>query len=335
VITKVADAQPANDIYAALCKGDNLSSGVPRFWLPIVAFVLASLALPTCLTAWNSTGHRVTAAIAWGQMTPEARAEATRLLRAHPGYERDLVSDLPEGYDPDKWAFMSAAAWPDMVRGRDHPMRDQHRSTWHYVNYPYAPDGDARGVAAPVEGWEPGQEPENAIQAIKKARHELADPDVAPAEKAIALCWYLHLVGDLHQPLHAVALVTEEFPEGDRGGNSVRVTYRGSGTNLHSWWDQRLGGYRSGPTIDRVTERTLQENPRAVFAGRDKPDEPEEIAAESLELAKLWVYMGGAVATADAGELPSGYDAASAAIARRRVAQAGYRMGTELTGLLQ
>ena len=133
----------------------------------------------------------------------------------------------------------------------------------------------------PREDWKPGQDPKNVVQAIKKAKHDLADSRLPPAERAIALCWYLHLVGDLHQPLHAVALATEELPDGDRGGNLIRVTHNGSETNLHSFWDQRLGGYQSGATINRVIERAVNDNPRESLGAEAQPAERRRVAGAS------------------------------------------------------
>ena len=61
-------------------------------------------------------------------------------------------------------------------------------------------------------------------------------------EKAIHLCWVMHLVGDIHQPLHCVSLYCEQFPNGDHGGNDS--LYRLGGKRiikLHPFWDELLG----------------------------------------------------------------------------------------------
>src|SRR5687767_4356906 len=66
----------------------------------------------------------------------------------------------------------------------------------------------------------------------------------SPAEKAVALCWLFHLVGDVHQPLHTVALFTPDHPEGDRGRNLafVRVREGGQILNMHALWDGLIIG---------------------------------------------------------------------------------------------
>lgn len=62
--------------------------------------------------------------------------------------------------------------------------------------------------------------------------------DAPPSQKALAYSWLLHLIGDLHQPMHSVALFCERYPYGDRGGNSVKLA---KGDSLHSLWDNLLG----------------------------------------------------------------------------------------------
>lgn len=62
------------------------------------------------------------------------------------------------------------------------------------------------------------------------------------AERALFARYLVHVVGDIHQPLHSVALYNATFPNGDRGGNSLHIKLlNGSAQNLHSYWD--AGGF--------------------------------------------------------------------------------------------
>src|ERR1700733_8864378 len=72
-------------------------------------------------------------------------------------------------------------------------------------------------------------------------RAELAAADTDAGERAIALCWVEHLVGDIHQPLHAGEAFTEKHPTGDLGGNALAVNTPSGVYNLHSVWDELLG----------------------------------------------------------------------------------------------
>jgi hypothetical protein len=63
------------------------------------------------------------------------------------------------------------------------------------------------------------------------------------AEKALFSRYLIHVVGDIHQPLHSVSLYNQTFPSGDRGGNSLKITLmNGTSQNLHSFWDS--GAFR-------------------------------------------------------------------------------------------
>ncbi len=295
--------------------------------------------------AWNHTGHRASALIAWRNMTPAAQAEAVRLLRAHPRYREDLLSDMPAGYErPELWAFMTAATWPDIIRDEKHPMhKEHHKGPWHYVDWAYAPDGDRRSYRDGPPDWGLGTEPLNVLQGIRKAEADLADASLPDARRAVMLCWFLHLVSDLHQPLHSTSLVNADFPEGDRGGNSTLVSYGGEAVNLHALWDNRVGKTREPGELAALADRVTGDHPRPAMAAAALPATPAEVAVEGRRLAVTYAYLHGHLPytrrgpdgnlLAPAPDLPPGYDEASAAVARRRVAQGGYRMGESLSRL--
>jgi hypothetical protein len=69
-------------------------------------------------------------------------------------------------------------------------------------------------------------------------------------EKAIYLTWLLHLVGDIHQPLHCTAVFSEQFPNGDKGGNDAFIRIRSSPVKLHAFWDGLLGNGTTAGAIN-------------------------------------------------------------------------------------
>ncbi|MEJ6007058.1 S1/P1 nuclease [Paucibacter sp. AS339] len=166
-----------------------------------------SLIQPLAVQAWGGDGHRLIATVAEQNLTAAARAEVQRLLALEPGSSLASVST---------WA-------------------DEHRSPqtgpWHYVNFPrdaactYEPQRDCEGGACVVAALE-------RQQALLRS----AAPD---EERLKALKYVVHLVGDVHQPLHA------GFAD-DRGGNSYQVQGFGRGSNLHSLWDSGLILNRAG-----------------------------------------------------------------------------------------
>lgn len=168
--------------------------------LPVVAAAVALAALPSPAFAWGKTGHRVVAALADPQLSGLARAHVKELLG---------VESLDE-----------AATWPDEMRSAPDPFWQKTATPWHYVTL--------NGVIydrAPPEG--------DALEALNRFRATLRDPNASLADKQLALRFVVHIVGDLHQPLHVGKCC-------DRGGNEVKVKWFGRDLNLHSVWDSAL-----------------------------------------------------------------------------------------------
>ena len=167
----------------------------------LVAASSAAIALtPTPALAWGKTGHRVVAALADAQLSGLARAHVKELLG---------VESLDE-----------AATWPDEMRSDPSPFWQKASGPLHYVTL--------NGVVydhAPSES--------DALEALAKYSATLRDPNASLADKQLALRFVVHLVGDLHQPLHAGKCC-------DKGGNEVKVKWFGRDQNLHSVWDSAL-----------------------------------------------------------------------------------------------
>src|SRR5437762_738607 len=86
--------------------------------LGLLAAWTATCFLATPAFSWNSTGHRIVAAIAYDRLTPTARARVDALIAHHPDYSTILTRDAPA--DPKgraRWAFIIAAEWPDHIKG--------------------------------------------------------------------------------------------------------------------------------------------------------------------------------------------------------------------------
>ena len=108
----------------------------------LVALLLSLIFPASRAMAWGESGHRETAAIAWEDLTPVARAKIVEILKQHPRYEQDLLANIPRDYageEVPRYAFTSAAVWPDTVRGINNPMHATHNHpAWHYIDIPYA-----------------------------------------------------------------------------------------------------------------------------------------------------------------------------------------------------
>ena len=317
-----------------------------------LVLVFCTLLNPSAARAWNYTGHRTIATIAYDELTPAVRAKVDAILRAHPRYEKDLLGEMPEGYpEPNRYAFAMSGYWPDIIRSQSNPMHfTHHKPMWHYVDVRFQLS-DWKPAAAPSTAATPSTQPaadgpQNVIAAIEKNRADLRDDSVEDARKAVALCWLTHLVADVHQPLHATTLYSAQFPDGDKGGNSFIVSLRRQNQNLHAVWDEMLG-IQTSPTMINYLAAAIRSDPnlrREAMPQAVKGD-PQAWKAESHDLGKAVAYRNGTLLGASSDDvrrdpatpvpaLPDGYVRDAEPVALRRAALAGYRLADLLNAAL-
>jgi hypothetical protein len=270
------------------------------------------------------------ASLAYDQLPPPVRAKWADLLKQHPAFaawEQTYPKDEPE-LEFGRYLFMRASTWPDDIRKTgspyDHP-------TWHYIDYPL------EMPACPLEPAPPG---EDILFGLSRSQKTLLDPAAAPVERAAALSWLIHLVGDIQQPLHCVTLVNGTYPKpgGDRGGNLFFISLAGNPINLHSVWDSLAGNMLDSHELILRGRQLSAKFPRAALPELAQAKEPAAWALEGRALAISAVYRqgtlpGGHDANALLPPLPAGYMAASRALADRRMAIGGYRLADVLRQL--
>src|SRR5687767_10741119 len=169
--------------------------------------------------AWNDTGHMTVALIAWRQLDDAQRGRVAEILRQHPHYKLYLAADVPKGVVEEEWAFLLAAVWSDFVRPSRPGRADEifkgpeitnfHRGEWHYVDYPWVPESERKTINPATL---PARREPNAITAFEESMKTLQSADAKPEDKAVALTWICHLVGDIHQPLHACSMWSAQYP---------------------------------------------------------------------------------------------------------------------------
>lgn len=229
----------------------------------------------------------VIAFIAYQRMNSEQRQSIADLLRQHPHYESFLSKDRPETCPEDLWLFMRAAVWPDYVNN-DTYRSEFHRLKWHFVNYAYFP----QEPPSAIRSLELGSFSPNILTALDDCYDISLDRYSSPSRKAIAVAWLIHLIGDLHQPLHCINVYTERFPSGDQGGNRLAIRDGNSPKKLHAYWDNILGEDKSFQSIENdgknyLAELTSQAGGRSNGASRDW----SIWARDSFQLAKEVVYL--------------------------------------------
>jgi hypothetical protein len=163
--------------------------------------------VPAMGFAWGITGHRIVGELASRHLTPKAAKAVKAIL----GNE----------------SMAMVANWPDFIKS-DTTRKYGHTNSWHYLDFP---TGNTRAqfdefLAAHNKG-------ENLYVETQELIKELKDPATSAQEKKFALTFLIHLIGDMHQPLHTGR-------EEDQGGNKIQVTYFDKPSNLHHVWDEQL-----------------------------------------------------------------------------------------------
>jgi nuclease S1 len=222
-----------------------------RSVLVVILSSLIFLQAAPSVWAWGPLGHRVVARLAERKLNPKAKAAVAALLE-----EAETMAD--------------AANWPD-----EH-LKDLPRSSpWHYVDVPL----DESKYDAKFSGDVP--EKGCVVEKIKEFKKTLKDSSKPVEERRLALRFLIHLLGDLHMPLHV-------GDNHDKGGNTTQVRFFEDGTNMHRLWDSRMI-LRAGDNEDfwlaDVVELDTLDNRNEAQRGN-----VEDWATESLLLARA-AYM--------------------------------------------
>jgi S1/P1 Nuclease len=295
----------------------------------ILCSFLLIIGLATKASAWNDFGHMTIGAIAYDHLTSKVRTTVDALVRLNPSYQ-EWVAGIAE-QDKGKVAFMKAATWPDMIKFDMHYTNDgnlpngpdagrnigyddklMHRY-WHFIDNPYSSDGTTL----------PAPDLPNAKTQIVAFRGTLQESDVSDELRSYDLVWLLHLVGDVHQPLHTITRFNQRQPDGDKGGNDVRVciTVTNCGGKLHRFWDDLLG--------------TSEDYQEAMAQAKTLTPAEAKLAAISDE--SIWIEESFVAAKQTAYATPIGtdegpynlndtYKASAREVVERRIALAGIRL---------
>ena len=294
---------------------------------------------------WNDRGHMSVAYIAYKQLTAKTRDRVNALLKLNPKYSDwaatvDEQAPTASADDRNLMIFMIAATWADQIKrdsaytkdgtqngNRPQGSPDPGKNTgyddlrmhkyWHFIDTPFSTDGTSL-PAIPTP---------NAQERIALFRAVLASAS-SDGLKSYDLTWLLHLVGDIHQPLHASTRVSSMDPEGDAGGNLVKLGC--TKCQLHAFWDDLLGTQNKLETVMRAARKL----PRADATLAAKSDEKDWIA-ESFQEAKQAVYAPPIEPGNGPFKLTSAYKKAAGKLAKQRVALAGTRLANLLNAELQ
>lgn len=296
----------------------------------VLALIVIALSSSPAM-AWNRAGHMTSGAIAYSELqqtSPDKVKKVIALLKLHPEYGSRWQPELEKGSltanEKDQYLFMLAARWPDDVRGQvafDRP-------TWHFVNLPFTP-----GALSTPLSVDPGQE---SILTEFPKNIDILKSNASASDRAIAFCWFEHLAGDVHQPLHTTKLITSDYPEpeGDRGGTRfyIKVPPSISTISLHKFWDDLiLGSEQFRAVRNKAIELRSRSDLKRVSYPQLAQIRFENWAKdESFKLAKEVVYRNGNLMgskdKAKGTVLPSDYASSAKSVGERQLVLAGYRM---------
>jgi hypothetical protein len=211
--------------------------------LRLLTFALAAafastLALPTEAWAWGRIGHRVSAQLTEKRLNPKAKAA--------------IAAILPPGS-----TLADASTWPD-----EHRRELPETAPWHYIDVPLdEPRYDSRFS---------GDSPEKGciVDKIAEMRARLKDPSKSVEDRRFALRFLVHLVEDLHMPMHV-------GDNSDKGGNRTQIRFFEDGSNMHRLWDSDM--------IERVSK-----DEAAWIADLGKVDTPEAFTAAVKGTVEDW-----------------------------------------------
>lgn len=195
-----------------------------------------------CSWGYSDDGHKIVAKIAWDNLTPNTKQEVQKILGV------------------GEQSFIDASLWADKVRGQ---WRYRHLKPLHYVNIldgHYNPKRDCKKGKC-------------VVQAIEDFSKKVTSSDVK--QRKLALRMLIHLIADIHQPLHAGR-------KEDLGGNKYPVKYKDEEIRLHKVWDGTLVDL-----IDSNWKRVITKLPALEGA---ELREPVAWAEQSHSLAINYAY---------------------------------------------
>jgi len=179
-----------------------------RTFLKYLLFVSIGFYIPLSSMAWGMLGHRIVGQIADTYITAKTRAEIRKIL----GNETIAI----------------ASTWADFIKS---DTSFNYLSSWHYVDF-------ASGLN--YTQMKESLQQDSATDAYTRLNFlitELKKKNLPKDKKVMYLRLLIHIVGDVHQPLHV-------SPEGTSGGNSVKIFWFGQSSNLHRLWDEQLIEYQ-------------------------------------------------------------------------------------------
>ena len=275
---------------------------------PIFAAIGIAIVATSSISAWGLQGHRLVARVAETRLTAVAKQNVTWLL--------------------DGRSAADVSSWADDYLGGNYQT-----SFWHYVNIPpdaaaYDRDRDCPRQPNVAAGARNDRWRDCIVDRIPYNLERLGNASLDRADRAIALKFLVHFVGDLHQPFHALGV--------ERGGNGILVTVFGSPTCGARRRRRRraictaCGIPRSSPIGSFRMRSTSHSSNRSSWPNSSPPGQPERRADWAMES----VALSKAALLPQQGIVDEKYFQAQIAVVDERLALAGLRLAALVNATL-
>lgn len=292
--------------------------------------------------AFNGAGHMTVANLTYQRLNPRTKQRVYELLKLNPYFERWLATVPADVSEEERQLriLMQASMWADDIKRDKNYVNDRIDESrqdllnlqdasdysdmrmhkyWHYVNYPFSNDGtELPPIVTP-----------NLETQLDELRAVIA-ADGTDGQKSYAMTWLLHLIGDVHQPLHTVARVSQSEKGGDLGGNKVFIIVNGRNSRLHFFWDDVLGMEKQTEHIMHFAKKLPAEDP-----DQETSMNTHDWVMESFDACRQLVYTPPIGEGSGPFTITNEYRDKAKAFAEKRIAISAVRLANVLNQELQ
>jgi len=273
-----------------------------------LGLALGLLFTPQAARSWGAEGHRTVALIAMNHLKAGARAQIENLLQVN---GTATIADA-KVHATDFKNIADMASWADAYRFN-------HRDSegWHFVDIPI--------TARTYDELRDCGNLNCVVAKIALFRKVLADATANPADRAVALRFIVHFVGDVHQPLHSA-------DNDDRGGNSVNVVFNRQPSNLHHAWDTELvlaAGGRDQTALSARLDQSITNEDNQIWSAGTVEDWANEAHTQAVDVAY------GKLPQSRAEDLQDVYSAVAIPVVEMQLKRAGIRLAFILNDALK
>ncbi len=266
------------------------------------AYLVLSL-LSNYAFGWSNLGHRVVMQIAYNNLSVRAKKLANF-------YNHSVDNTYASK------SLVAAAGWLDGYRPRDNPAL----GAIHYIDLPFTQDYTPLRPADAI----------NALVALAQANAVLQNTHYTAKQKGLSLRVLIHVMADIHQPMHTISRYSSKYPNGDKGGNLFYLGKNAVAYNLHGYWDSAGGLLRTKNKFKRLRVKKYALSLERKWPCSSEVYSPEQWVKHAHKLAVLYAY------TLKPGMKPTKpYQLQVRTISERQLARAGCRLAARLNYLLQ